>query len=530
MERRPPAARLRLLLLALLPLAGLSACTDECDTRSDCDEFNTATVTYTCEDNRCVAESRADGGADAGTSADGGSDAGTADAGTGPTDGGVALRVLHAAPDAPAVDVYAQGSATPLATGVNYRATSAYVTVAPGTYTLELRPAGAAPTSAAAFTSAPVTLVGGERVTAMAAGRLSSTDASDALRVVPLVERFDTPGPNEARVRVVHAGADAPAVDVDLGDDGTAEVTGLQRFASTGEAGVNLPSGQALRVGISAGGSKVTSFTTPALPAGARAFAVAAGLLSAAPGSPEGFGLLLLDESGVLGFVQQDPRLYVLHASPDAPAVDAFVGPLKVVNDASFGGLAGPVSLPPGSATVDLFPHDASPTRPSASPAATGTTGALAAGKEYLLLVTGFLSTARSQPLQLLTLEAAFTPRAPEASVRAVHAAPDAPAVDFGTVTGGALTPVPGLTNLSYGTASAAEGVAVSATQSGWGVAATGTTTPAATANFTPTSGGRSFLVAAGLLGPGTGEPGLQLWNVDVGTTPWTTAVMPPMP
>jgi len=530
MHRRSPAVPLRLLLLALLPLAGLSACTDECDTRADCTEFNTATATYTCTDNRCVVESRADGGTDAGTAVDGGTDAGTADAGTGPSDGGVSLRVLHVAPDAPAVDVYAQGNATPLATGVNYRATSPYVTVAPGTYALELRPAGAAATSPPAFTSAPVTLVGGERVTAMAAGRLSSTDASDSLRVVPLVERFDTPGTNEARVRVVHAAADAPAVDVDLGDDGTAEVTGLQRFEATGEAGVNLPSGQALRVGISAGGSKVTSFTTPALPAGARGFAVAVGLLSAAPGTAEAFGLLLVDGSGVLGFVQQDPRVYLLHASPDAPAVDAFVGPLKVVNDASFGGLAGPVSLPPGSATVDLFAHDASPARPSASPAATGTTGALEAGKAYLVLVTGFLSAARSQPLQLLTLEEAFTPRSPEASVRAVHAAPDAPAVDFGAVTGGSLTPVPGLTNLSYGTASAAEGAAVSATQAGWGVAPTGTTTPVATASFTPAAGGRSFLVAAGLLGPGTGEPALQLWNVDVGATPWTTAVMPPMP
>jgi len=233
MESRPPAVRLRLLLPALLPLAGLSASTGECDTRADCDAFNTGSTAYTCVDSRCVVESTADGGAgagtDAGTAAGGGTGGGT-DAGTGPTDGGVSFRGLHAVPDAPAVDVYAQGIAKPLATGVSYRATSAYVTV---------------------------------------------------------------------------------------------------------------------------------------------------------------------------------------------PA---------------------------------------------------------------------------------------------------------------GMVAGGTLAPAAGLTNVASGTASAAEGVAVSATPSGWGVAPAGTPTPAATANFTPAAGGRSFLVAAGLVSPGTGEPGLQLWTVDVGATPWTTAVIPPMP
>jgi hypothetical protein len=438
--------------------------------------------------------------------------------------------VLHAVPDAPAVDVYAQGNATPLATSVSYRATSAYVTVPEGTYTVELRPAGAPASSAAAFTSAPVTLTAGERVTAVAAGRLSSTVSTDTVRVLPLRERFDTPASGEGRVRVVHVAPDAPAVDVDLGNDGTAEVSGLQRFSATPEGGLTAPAGQPLRVGILAGGSTVATFTTPALPSGARAFAVAVGLLSADSASADAFGLMLVDESGVLGFLAQDPRVYVLHASPDAPAVDAFVGPLKVVNDASFSSLSGPVSLPAGTSTVDLFPHDASAPRPSASPAATGTTGALEAGKQYLLLVTGFLSPARAQPLQLRLLESGFTQRAPEASVRAVNAAPDAPALDFGTVTGGTLNPVAGLTDVAYGAASAAEGAAVAASSSGWGVAPTGTTTPLATASFSPAAGARGFLVAGGLVGPGTGEPGLQLWSVDVGVTPWTTAVVPAMP
>ncbi|HZI13005.1 MAG TPA: DUF4397 domain-containing protein, partial [Myxococcus sp.] len=39
------------------------------------------------------------------------------------------LRVIHASPDAPAVDLYAAGGTTPLATNVTYGTTTPYLTL-----------------------------------------------------------------------------------------------------------------------------------------------------------------------------------------------------------------------------------------------------------------------------------------------------------------------------------------------------------------------------------------------------------------
>jgi hypothetical protein len=518
----------------LLVAASFTACTDECDVDSDCATLATDGRTYACIDNECVARTvdggtTGDGGTDAGQVQDGGTSDGGTDAGTG-GDGGVTVRILHAAPDAPAVDVYAQGQSTPLATNVAYRATSAWITVPAGTVTVELRPTGAAASSAPAFTSAPLALQAGERVTAMAAGLLASTDPAAQLRVVPLVERFGTPSAGNARVRVVHAGVDAPAVDLDVGDDGTAEITGLERFTDTGEEGVGLPASTSLQLGIRAGGSRVTAFTLPALADGAEYLAVATGQLSEPPSSPRGFGILVVDENGVVGTVLQNPRAHILHASPDAPAVDAYVGAQEIADNVTYGLLAPPVQVPPGSYTVDLFAHEAGSTRPAASPAFTAGTGALEAGKEYLVLVAGFLAAPRTPPLQLIALEAGFVPQGTDALVRAVNASPDAPALDFGPVSSGQLAPTSGLASVAFGSASAAAGAPINATTATWGSAPTGTTAPLATVSLDLTSSSRVFLVAAGLVTPGANEPAFQLWRVDTYGSTWSAQVMPGMP
>lgn len=224
-----------------------------------------------------------------------------------PAPGSAALRVVHAAPGAPAVDVYARGVAAPLFADLAYGETSAYGNVTEGTYVIDVRAAGAPATSEPAFSTPPVTLGAGDTVTAIAAGLLGSEDPSDTFRVLALAESFAAVGAGEAVVRVVHAGSDAPAVALDLGDDGEVEVASLARFADTGAAGVALPAGQELQVGVrlpaSEGGAKVAAFTTPALPAGGKFFVVATGLLAAAPGDETAFALLAVGPDGSIGFI-----------------------------------------------------------------------------------------------------------------------------------------------------------------------------------------------------------------------------------
>ena len=141
------------------------------------------------------------------------------------------LRVVHASPDAPAVDIYARGSDQPLVTALAYGQASPYITVDEGTYTLEVKPAGQ-PGAAAAFTTGPLWVGDEKRYTAVAAGFLGSTAEEDRFRVLALEDGFAPTANDQARVRVVHASADAPTVGVDVGadDPGNPEVASLAQI------------------------------------------------------------------------------------------------------------------------------------------------------------------------------------------------------------------------------------------------------------------------------------------------------------
>nr|WP_228530835.1 MULTISPECIES: DUF4397 domain-containing protein [Myxococcaceae] len=457
---------------------------------------------------------------------DGGGDGG---GGNAPSAGTARLRVVHAAPDAPAVDIYAEGQSTPLFSNAAYTQTTAYRDVNAGTYTLQVRPAGAAATSAPVYTLGPVTLARDTQVTAVAAGLLASQAAEDRFRILLLQEGFTQPGASEVRARVVHAGADAPDVGIDVGDDDSVELPSLARFADSGAAGVALPAGQALQVGIvttGAGAKRVTGFTTPALPGGASLFVIATGLLAHEGDAPDGFGLLAVGPQGTVGLLRQNPVVYVLHAGPDAPAVDVFSG-TKIVSNLAFGELSDGLQVPPDTYGVEVFPAHAGSDRPSGEPAASASL-TLEAGESYLVSAAGFVTNVGGarQPLALHTFAADFAnPAAGTARVRLLHQSPDAPAVDVGTVTGGQLDTPPAFANIAYPNASAPEGAALPATPLTVGVAAAGTRTPVATFDATPTAGARVFAVAAGALQPQRGEEGfralLVLANPTPGIDPW---------
>jgi hypothetical protein len=115
-----------------------------------------------------------------------------------------AVRVMHASPDAPAVDVWVNGE--PKLTGLSFGQFTGHTWLPAGTHQVAVAPAGA-PASQAVI-NAPVTLEAGQAYTVMAIGRLAE--------IKPLIlddERAPTMG-NEAKVRFVHASPDAPAVDI----------------------------------------------------------------------------------------------------------------------------------------------------------------------------------------------------------------------------------------------------------------------------------------------------------------------------
>ncbi len=450
--------------------------------------------------------------------------------GTGGTDAGAQamLRIVHASPDAPAVDVYPAGQVMPLATSLAYGQSTDYIQLPAGTYKVDLRAAGASPSDPPAYTSGDISVMGGRSYTAIATGLLASSDSADSFRILPLEEDFGAASAGNLRVRIVHAGVDAPTVGLDVGNDDPSapEVTGLARFADTGAAGLELPAGQPLQVGVVAGGSTVTAFSTPALPEGADVFVIASGELSKLPRQDSGFALLALPGGSTTAWIRQNPRIHALHASPDGGPVDIYAGDTELVDNASFGDMA-TVQVPPGSYTLDFFPGQPGTTpRPAGEPAASATTPMLDAGQSYLAIAAGEL-TASPSTFQLLAFKEGFvlTDRS-NARIRMVHASADTAAVDLGPVISPGKIGTPIIQNLAFGEATPEAGLSLPPATLTLGGALAGTTSTLAEFDFTTTAGQRAIAVAAGKFGAKTNP--FQLLVVDTTATSWSaTAVLP---
>jgi len=116
------------------------------------------------------------------------------------------LRVAHMSPDAPNVDVYVNDET--VLTDVPFTTVSDYLELPTGTHQVMITAAGDPDT--VAF-DGEVTLEASD-YTVAAVGELSSEDTE--FRPLILEDDNSGPGENMARLRVVHASPDAPAVDV----------------------------------------------------------------------------------------------------------------------------------------------------------------------------------------------------------------------------------------------------------------------------------------------------------------------------
>ena len=121
-------------------------------------------------------------------------------------------------------------------------------------------------------------------------------------------------------------------------------------------------------------------------------------------------------------------RIRVVHASPDAPAVDVWVNGAIAFDNAPFTGITDYASLTPGSYQIQVSPTGAT------DPIVIDATLDLAADMDYTVVAVGEL--ANIEPLVLIDNNS--SPAAGKAHVRFVHASPDAPAVDI-AVAGGPI-------------------------------------------------------------------------------------------
>jgi hypothetical protein len=145
------------------------------------------------------------------------------------------LRVAHASPDAPAVDIYVNNEST--LTDVPFGTVSDYQSLPAGTYNVTITAAG--DRDAVVF-DGKVTLEPREVYTIAASGEVSEDAATD---FEPVVYRDNAlqPQENMSAVSVIHLVPDAPTVDVTVAEDGTVVADNVS-FRNASDY-VNVPAG-----------------------------------------------------------------------------------------------------------------------------------------------------------------------------------------------------------------------------------------------------------------------------------------------
>ncbi|PSP52733.1 hypothetical protein BRC67_03455 [Halobacteriales archaeon QH_3_68_24] len=324
------------------------------------------------------------------------------------------VRVAHFSPNAPNVDVYVDDEA--VLEDVPFRTVSDYLAVPVGDRSIRITAAGDPDT--VAFEGEVTVEAADYTVTAI--GNLGGDE--NAFEPLVLEDDNSDIADDTARVRLVHAAPDAPAVDVTAG--GSAVFDG----AAYGEAAtIEVPADTytlQVRPDTDANdGDVVGAF--PAEFAGGTVYTVfAAGYLSPedAPGDAP-FDLTATVDSGAGGGGLVDPaNVRVGHFSPDAPNVDVYVDGDAVLTDIPFRALSDYLTIPSGTRTVEITA--------AGDPDTSVFEGDFdLAAADYTVAAIGELEgDAEFRPLVLE--DDTSDPGDGQSRVRLVHVAPDAPAVD----------------------------------------------------------------------------------------------------
>jgi len=274
--------------------------------------------------------------------------------------GNVRAQVVHASPDAPAVDVYVTAPGADLAASaplgtISFKGTLGPVEVPAGDYqirvTLENTPA------TVVFDSGTVALADGASLLIAAITNTGPGAAPVSLVVLPgdaaAFSLLDTATP--ANLRVIHASPDAPTVDVVVDDNFAAPLVPALSFPEfTPYVGVT-PAAYNVKVTDSATQGIIALDFDAKLEAGMEYSVYATGLLA---GITE---LVLVDDNRP---VATESKVRIVHASPAAGDVDIYVtvpGTDIATTGANFAGIplraeTGYVSLAPGSYDVSVTP------------------------------------------------------------------------------------------------------------------------------------------------------------------------------
>lgn len=181
------------------------------------------------------------------------------------------VRAIHLSPDAPEVDIYFNGAATPSVTDLAFNEGTSFLTVDAGTYDVAIAPANTS-VGSAVLTVNDVALAANTRYTAVAYSPVASINA------MLLTDDLSTPPAGQIRVRAIHAASAVGQVDIwNIPSTGSPSL--LYENVDFGVAGnyLTIPAGSyTLGFDVDNDATPDVTFTTPALAAGtvANIFAV----------------------------------------------------------------------------------------------------------------------------------------------------------------------------------------------------------------------------------------------------------------
>lgn len=448
--------------------------------------------------------------AGAGGDADTGGDGGAGGAFTAPKS---RLRVVHASPNAPAVDIYPKGSTAVAAKNVAYGSATGFIEVDAGTIAFDLRAAGAKASTAPAFTSDDIALDADADYTIVAAGDFDHPGNADTnFRLLPLEHDFEAAEAGTAVARVVHATTAWEDVDLDVVATDGVDVPALARFG--GESNVSVPAGVAIPVNFQTEAAGVLSqLVVPKQTAGSELFVIATGN----PGFPfrapaNGFALLVVDQDGNVSWVKEQPWIHLVHAS-DVSTVDVYesthtTAAAKLSDNVAAETMAA-FQLPASVAgfTLKAVADDAA--SGTATALATGATSTLEDGEHYLsYIASNTIKTIHEQ----FDLE-----QSGKVMLRGVHASTTiTETVDFGAVISDLLS-TPSISSVMPAESSAEAGVAIGPGNIILGAAAHSMTTLLAQKTLSgtnaPVAGERDFVLLVGSNG---------LWVVNTAVAGWS--------
>jgi hypothetical protein len=322
-----------------------------------------------------------------------------------------ALRVLHASPDAPNVDVLVDNQV--VLSDVSYTQASEFLSVFQGTRNVKVNAAGTSTT----LIDADLTLAFNSFTTIIATNYLA------LIEPLVLEDENTPPSGNNLNIRVVHSAPSAPPVDVYVtaagADINTATPTLPNVAFKDFSDFLEIPEGD-YQIRVTTVGSKVPVFDSGSvtLDAGSIFTAVAVDAIGGA--SPISLVVLTNDPTTpFFDIVDTRARLRAVHASPDAPSVDILVDNVIVASDVAFKGVLDYTDVPAGDRNIKVN-LTGTPT------SVIDATVPLAGGTDYTVLAVNF--AASIEPL--LLDDKTTTPTPGNAKVRVVHASPDAPHVD----------------------------------------------------------------------------------------------------